>query len=210
MRNDTIRISSLGYQARIFTVNQLAVILNRGRLIFLKEQTNQLKEVVITAQKTHLKTVGNTSTSKFFNVGFPLKDLGSEVGIKVSLGKKPVRLRSFNFNISNLRLDTGTFRLNIYSLKNGLPDQNILTQNILIGINNKPGAYHIDLTPYHLELKGNVFISLEWIAGKTTSDHGVVFFSAGLLASSYHRKTTEANWVSFKGLGAGFNLQVAE
>lgn len=210
MRNDTVRISSLGYRSRSFTVIELAAILERQMPIILKEQTRQLEEVVITAAPKHLKTVGNTSTSKFFSVGFPLRDLGSEVGIKVNLGKKTVRLRSFNFNISNIRLDTGTFRLNIYDLKDGLPDHNLLTQNVLIGVKNKPGPYHINLAPYQLKLKGNVFVSLEWIAGKTTGDHGVVFFSAGLLASSYHRKTTEANWTSFKGLGAAFNLQIEE
>jgi len=39
---------------------------------------------------------------------------------------------------------------------------------------------------------------------------GKVFFSAGLLSSSYHRKTTEADWVKFKGLGAAFSLTVIE
>jgi hypothetical protein len=109
-----------------------------------------------------------------------------------------VRLLSFNFNVSNLRLDTGTFRLNIYSIKKGLPDSNLLSRNILAGISNKPGAYRIDLSTYRLDFKGDIFVSLEWVAGKTSTEHGVVFFSAGLLASS------------FKGLGAAFNLSVED
>jgi len=35
-------------------------------------------------------------------------------------------------------------------------------------------------------------------------------FSVGLLSSSYHPKTTEQDWVKFKGLGAAFNLKVVE
>ncbi|WP_426668958.1 carboxypeptidase-like regulatory domain-containing protein [Mucilaginibacter sp. McL0603] len=210
LANDIVRISSLGYQSKSFTVKELSSLLSSQSVITLNKQENQLQEVVIQAKKVRVKTVGNTSKSKFFSVGFPLKDLGSEVGVKVSLGKRNMLLRSFNFNISYLRLDSATFRFNIYAIKNGIPSENLLKQNILIAIGNNAGNYKIDLTPYRLLLKGEVLISLEWIAGKTLSQHGNVQFSAGLLASSYHRKTTEAKWVQFKGLGAGFNLQVQE
>jgi hypothetical protein len=206
--NDTVRISSLGYQSKSFTVKALSALLTSQAMVVLNKQQNQLPDVVIQVKKLRIKTLGNTSTSKFFSVGFPLRDLGSEVGIKVSLGKRDVLLRSFNFNISYLRLDTATFRFNIYATKEGMPSENLLKQNILIAIGNKAGNYKIDLAQYRLLLKGDVLISLEWIAGKTSAEHGNVQFSAGLLASSYHRKTTEAKWVKFKGLGAGFNLQV--
>ncbi len=208
--NNIIRISSLGYQSKNFTVKELALLLKQGTDITLTKQNKQLSEVIIKAKKLRIKTVGNTSQSKFFSVGFPLKFLGSEVGVVVSLGKKDVLLRSFNFNISQTRLDSCTFRLNIYSLANGLPSKNLLANNLLISIGNKPGSYTIDLKSQRLLMKNKIFISLEWISGKTTNKQGAVFFSAGLLASSYHRKTTEANWEQFKGLGAGFNLQVEE
>ena len=206
--NNIIRISSLGYQSKSFTVKEFSLLLSHNSVIKLIKQNEQLSEVIIKAKKPRIKTVGNTSQSKFFSVGFPLKFLGSEVGVAVSLGKKNVLLRSFNFNISQTRLDSCTFRLNIYSLKDGVPSENLLSQNILIAIGNKPGNYKIDLTPDRLVMKDKIFVSLEWISGKTTAKQGAVFFSAGLLSSSYHRKTTEASWEQFKGLGAGFNLQV--
>ena len=107
-------------------------------------------------------------------------------------------------------MDSCTFRLNIYSLKDGMPDKNLLTQNIIKAIRNQPGSYAIDLSPYRLFIDGTIFVSLEWIAGKASSGNGAVFFSAGMLSSSYHRKTTEADWVKFKGLGAAFNLEVMQ
>ncbi len=210
LANDSVRISSLGYQSKKFKVKDLSSLLSGQPVIALSKQENQLQEVVIRSKKVHLKTVGNTSRSKFFSVVFPLRDLGNEVGVKVSLGKRNVLLRSFNFNISYLQLDSATFRFNIYSFKNGVPSENLLKQNVLETIGNNAGNYKIDLTKYRLLLKGDILISLEWIAGKTSSGNGKVQFSAGLLASSYHRKTTEAKWVQFKGLGAGFNLQVQE
>ena len=205
-----VRISSLGYQPKTFTATELRADLLNKPVIALQRQVNQLGEISVKAGRLRTKVIGNTSQSKFFNVGFPLRDLGSEVGIKVSLGRKKVFIRSFNFNISNMRMDSCTFRLNIYNIQNGKPGDNLLRQNIITRISNKPGAYSIDLRPYHILLNGSVFVSLEWIDGKTTEGHGAVFFSAGLLSSGYHRKTTEADWVKFKGLGAAFNLEVAE
>lgn len=206
----TVRISALGYQSKTYTVSALITALSGKPEIRLHEQVNALNEVNIIAKKRRTRIVGNTSQSKFFKVGFPFKDLGSEVGIQVSFGKKKVQLRSFNFNISEMRMDSCTFRLNIYGLKDGMPAENLLRQNIVKTIGNQPGPYTIDLESNHIVLDGTVFVSLEWIDGKTSSNKGMVFFSAGLLSSSYHRKTTEASWVKFKGLGAAFNLKVME
>jgi CarboxypepD_reg-like domain/Chlorophyllase len=205
-----VRISSLGYKPRTYTVSELRAILSGQSVVKLNEMPNQLAEVRIKTAKPRTRITGNTSQSKFFNVGFPLRDLGSEVGIKISLGGKKVLLRSFNFNISNTRMDSCAFRLNIYALKNEMPGDNLLKQNIITRIGNRTGSYTIDLTRYRILLNGPIFVSLEWIDGKTAADHGAVFFSAGLLSSSYHRKTTEADWVKFKGLGAAFNLKVEE
>ena len=204
-----VRISSLGYQTQSYPVRELLASLKNGSVLSLREQVTALKEVTISAVKLRTRIIGNTSQSKFFNVGFPFRDLGSELGIKIALGKKKVLLRRFNFNISATRMDSCTFRLNIYALKDGMPSENLLKQNIINSIGNKPGTYTIDLMPYHIQLEGTVLVSLEWIGGKASSGNGAVFFSAGMLSSSYHRKTAEADWTKFKGLGAAFNLEVS-
>jgi len=207
--NDSIRISSLGYRQKTMTVKALSAALAEHPVITLARKEEQLQEVVVKAKNIPLKTVGNTTKSKFISVGFPLRDLGSELGIKVALGKKDVLLRSLNFNISQNSLDTGTFRINIYAMNNGMPAENLLQHNIITTMGNKTGSYKVDLSPYHLLLHGDVLVSLEWIAGATSANRGVIFFSAGFLNSStYHRKTSEAIWTRAKGLGAGLNLSV--
>ncbi|MFB6456782.1 carboxypeptidase-like regulatory domain-containing protein [Chitinophaga sp. Hz27] len=209
--NDSIRISSIGYQSRSYLVKDLLPVLSVQHNITLSKKNEQLREVVVKADNIRLKTVGNTSKSKFISVGFPLRDLGSELGVKISLGRKEVLLRAFNFNISENRLDSSIFRVNIYGMKDGMPAENLLQQNIFVTMDDKVGTYKIDLTPYHLQMKGDVFVSLEWLAGTAKAYHGAIFFSAGFLNSStYHRKTSEAEWTRTKGLGAGFNLVVQE
>ncbi|WP_179414909.1 carboxypeptidase-like regulatory domain-containing protein [Mucilaginibacter sp. E4BP6] len=207
--NDTIHISALGFRPKSFCVKNISIVLKYNPIITLNELDNQLKEVVISAKKINVRTLGNTSCSKSISVGFPLKALGSELGVRIALGKKTVLFRSFSFNISQTRLDTCTFRLNIYALHNGIPAENLLTQNILVGI-SKTGLYKIDLLPYKLLMQGDVAVSLEWVDGKSSTNVGAVFFSASLLSSCYHRENTGADWTRLKGIGAGFNLQVED
>jgi hypothetical protein len=208
-RNDTIEVSMIGYESETFlpvkdeTNNSVAVI-------EIKPKVNTLKEVVITAKTLPVRTLGNTTTSHFFNIGLPLKFLGSEIGIVIKPGKRPVLLKSFNFNVSENHLDSAIFRLNIYSLKKGQPFENLTSGNILLHVSNMAGPYHIDLSNYNIILKEDALISLEWIdGGKSGNERGVLFLSAALLNSgTWHRTTSLGKWKKAKGFGVGFNVDV--
>ena len=207
--NDTIEVSMMGYESRNYVLisyeNDHSVA-----MIEMKPKETTLKEVVITTRNLPARTLGNKTTSHFFNIGLPLKFLGSELGIVIKAGKRPSLLKSFDFNVSENHLDSAVFRLNIYSLKNGRPFENILSNNILIHVSNQPGLYHTDLSSHKIILKKDVLISLEWIdGGKSGNERGVLFLSAGLFNSgTWHRKTSLGKWTKAKGLGVGFNVNV--
>lgn len=204
---DSIVISSLGYASRIFNVRQLREALLANSEISMERKNQSLQEVVVVAKNRSSKIRGNTSQSKFISVGFPLRDLGSEVGVRLSLGKQKMLLKSFNYTVSHLRMDSALFRLNIYTWENGKPGANVLTQNILTGFDST-GTYSINLLPYKIILSGPLLVSLEWIDGHTSTGQGNVFFSAGFLSSGYRRKTTSSKWIRSAGLAAGFNVSV--
>jgi len=135
-------------------------------------------------------------------------ELGSEIGIRINIKKEQTFLEKFHFTVSHNRLDTATFRLNIYNLKNGLPNQNILKDNILIRLGKETGTFTIDLTLYNIFVSEDIFISIEWIDG-TGELHGGIFFSAAFFNSgTYIRKTSQAKWKKYRGMGVGFNLDV--
>jgi hypothetical protein len=165
---------------------------------------------VVTRKLLKEKILGNTTTTKFISVGLPLKFLGSEIGVKINLGKKTVVLKNFNFNISDIRLDTAVFRLNIYHFNNGKPQDNILKKNILIPVGRRSGQYTVNLSAYKLVLKDDILISIEWIEGSTAAkENGAIFLSASFLsAATWHRLTSQADWKKASGLGVGFNLEV--
>ena len=206
---DSIVISSLGYASRIFNVRQLREALSASSDISMERENQPLQEVVVVAKNRSSKIRGNTSQSKFISVGFPLRDLGSELGVRLSLGKQKKLLKSFNYTVSHLRVDSALFRLNIYKWENGKPGANVLTQNILTGFDST-GTYSINLLPYKIILSGPLLVSLEWIDGHASTGQGNVFFSAGFLSSGYRRKTTSSKWIRSAGLAAGFNVSVVE
>jgi hypothetical protein len=209
LQDDSLRFSMAGYQPYTVSVAEFMKI-SKPSIIPLKENVSGLKEVVITARTMKTEIRGNTTTSNFVNIGLPLRFLGSETGIRLALGKKPVVLKSFSFNISENRVDTAVFRLNIYNFKNGLPHENILQQNILVPLGKQSGRYTLNLTDYKLLLSGDVLISLEWIEGSySKAGNGALFLSAGFLNSAtWHRLTSQAEWKKTSGLGVGFNVVI--
>ena len=201
--NDTLRISMIGYEPRIFALNDIFKKKRSDLNITLQEKTDELKEVVITDKKLVTKVYGNKTDSKFFGGKFAPGDLGSEIAIKIKIKNDPTYLEKFSFNISYNTGDTAAFRVNIYEIKNGLPDKNILTENIILGVNGQKGKIEIDLTKYNLAVKDDIFIALEWIEGKMNS--GIVF-SAGLMnKGTYYRKASQGRWRK-NSMGVGFNI----
>jgi len=205
---DTITFSMIGYQTQFIPV---AKFLKHEVLssVLLISKPAELKEVIVSAKIMKMKVLGNTSASRFISFGFPLKFLGSEAGVKINLGKKPVLLKNFRFTVSDNRLDTAVFRLNIYRFQHGRPTENILQQNILIPVGKKTGGYMVNLSEYKLIMKDDILVALEWIEGSSTQDHGAIFLSAGVLNSStWHRVTSQGSWKKFSSIGAGFNITV--
>ena len=207
--SDSLTISMAGYQGQTLNIS-LLIKQSKPIIIPLKERYSELKEVVITKKTLPIKILGNTTTSKFISVGLPLKFLGSEVGVKIQLGKHPVILKKFSFNVSDTRLDTAVFRMNIYNFKNGTPFENILQKNVLITVGKRTGRYTINLTEYKMEMKGEILLSLEWIEGSSSaSTNGAIFLSAGFLNSNtWHRITSQGVWKKASGLGVGLNMEV--
>lgn len=207
--SDSLKLSMVGYKSRQFLVSDL-LNLPKPLILSLQEQLTELPEVVVSQKKLEVRTLGNKTTSTFVSVGLPLKFLGSETAIRINLGKKPVLIKSFSFNISDSRLDTAVFRMNIYRFKNGAPQENMLQKNILVAVGKRTGKYVIPLSDYKLVFKDDILISLEWIEGSVSGgNNGAIFLSAAFLNSpTWHRLTSQGKWKKASGLGVGFNVEV--
>lgn len=205
---DSIRVSMIGFKSKIYKVSDFKKMFDaRKVLIELKEDSFLLHEVVIReSKKTKTKILGNTTETKNVIAGFGSNQLGTEVGIRIKIRKSPTRLKKFNTYIVNNAYDTLVFRINVYNIKNEMPDQKLLKENIIITTTIKSGKLTIDLTPYNIIVFGDFVISLEWI--KDLGNTNELQFSASILRGNiYFRKTSDCNWIKESIIGIGFNVE---
>jgi hypothetical protein len=200
---DTLKISIVGYESKKIAASTFP---DATSVTFhLDEKPTVLKEAVIESKKLKTKRIGNRSQSKFFGGKFASNDLGSEFAIKIHIRNTLTYLENFRFNISYNDVDTAAFRFNIYSIKNGLPFENITPHNIIARIGkNQTGTVQVDLSKYNIILHDDFFIGLEWIEGNTTS--GIVF-SAGFGHKAFYRRASQGRWRKYP-MGIGINIDV--
>jgi len=203
LANDSLAVSMVGYEGRVILLRKLP-----GTIV-LQRRGGGLSEVVVTSSIRRSKIVGNTTTSKLVSVGFPTRFLGSEMGVKMTLGKRPRHLEKFHCHVSDTRVDSAVFRLNIFRVVNGKPE-NIMQRSILLSIRNAPGDYTVDLSGLNLVLSGDILVSLELLRTYSAlPSPGAVFFSAAFFNSgTWRRQTSQAEWTKARGIGVGFNVEV--
>ena len=204
--NDSLRFSMIGYNSKTFVVSDAVKLLNNTADIELEENAIQLDEVVILSRDLKEKILGNETESTAIVAGFSTNELGNEVGIVSKIKKKPTYIQEFNVNIASNKYDTLKFRINFYTLKDGLPESNILRQPIIVNTTLKNGKLSIDLRKYNIEVENDFFAALEWI--EDLGSNGL-YFSASFLGSPIiSRHTSQGNWEKLGAVSLGFNVKV--
>jgi len=200
---DSLAISMAGYQTRGIPIKKASGV------ILLDRRSGGLPQAVVTQNLRRREILGNRTTSKMISVGLPTRYLGAEIGVRISIGKHPRRLETFHCHVSYTRVDSALFRLNIFRMVKGRPE-NIMPQSLLLVVGNGPGDYSVDLSGLNLSMSGDILVSLELLkTWSTVQSPGAVFFSAGLFNSgTWHRLTSQADWTKARGMGVGFNVEV--
>jgi len=206
LKEDSIRFSIIGYKSVCRSVFSFSNEFRNGDTILLEPEDITLPEVVLIDKNWTHKTLGCKTKSKRISAGFSNNELGNEVGVVIPIKNSPTVLKSFNFHINQNLYDSIIFRVNIYSLNNGIPERSLLTENIIIQTKIKSGQMKIDLRKYNIWVEEDFYIGLEMI-----QDHGNsgLFFSAKLLNGPIiSRQTSQGEWNQVKGVGLGFNVDV--
>lgn len=206
---DKLRISMVGYEKREFAVKDFKELLRDQKMIRLNKAIQEINEVVISGKALKEKTLGNKTQSKGMSGGFSSNELGNEAGVYIKVKKnRQSLLKEFNANINSNTYGSVKFRLNIYSVANGLPDKKILNENIFVETALESGNLSVDLRPYNIVTEGDFIVTLEWI-----EDLGEVglFFSACLFCNDLvTRQTSQGSWEVHRFGGLGFNVLVSQ
>ena len=161
------------------------------------------------------KTIGNKSRSGTTNNSFGIVQ-GAQVGIRMNAGHKPVELLKLSFHVDNLGKDTIPFKVNVYAMGDKLPQGDNLVKEEIKGsiirekdpngplINNQ--LIDVDLSPYKVEVKGDILVSVEFL---NTVPNKSLGFSCGLLnGGTYYKKNLDAVWKKIPVVGADFSVLV--
>lgn len=211
LKQDSIRISSIGYISNTMAIAQFKSKLKKSNTFSLKKETLEFKEVVIQGKELKSKVLGSTTKSQTVTAGFTSDLLGNEIGILIKTKKRKTILDSFNFYIAYNDYDSLKFRFNVYTLKDGLPDVNILRESIIIETKVKQGDVFVDLT--NLQNKIVVYddfaITVEAIEWQPSAEKKSLYFSAGLIGGTViARETSQAEWKKIPPITLGFNVHV--
>lgn len=204
---DSMKISMVGFKSKTFLVGDLIRMLQEENEILLKQQVEELEEVLIFKRRLKTKILGNRSKSRKNLYEASADLLGSEIGIKIKIKRSPTRLKRFNTRVLTKKHSKFKFRLNFYNIKDGLPNNNLLKENIIIDANDiKDGWVDINLEPYDIYVDDDFFVTLEWIQGEGKRK---LQFPASLFGPTVvERDTSQAEWNKHTMASIGFNVTV--
>jgi len=142
---DTLKISRLGYKAKIIVLKKVKNEIE----ITLLEKVEVLDEIQLSSKKMKIFEKGKLKTDTKQHVIFSQPNakhanLGTEIGRKFKVGdKKPSILKSFKFYIKENDYKFSKFRINIYSLKKGLPYKRLCLKDIYTSVQDSYSGWVI-------------------------------------------------------------------
>jgi len=167
---DTLQISLVGYYSKKVLVKNL--IESKEHTISLRIKITELAEVGIVNRRINTETIGRQASGKFIQVSIHNKKsseetIGSEMGMRYKTKKTNTVLKDFSFNLSGNNFNSIKFRINIYSVKDNMPDTLIYNKQIFKTIDNfKTGWIHIDLEAYNIKVPQDFIVTVQWIESR--------------------------------------------
>lgn len=187
----TIRISCIGYQARELSLNELET----ESKIYLSPKDYAIDEVTVRPEGK-VKSKGKEKTGKILAVGSRIVQPGAELGVLIKNNHK-VKIDGMGlYNPFSKMKDSLTIRVNIYAAKNRMPEQNLLSENILVDLLIDNGINLVDLSNYNIWLEDDFIISYELIdLNKNTLGPQIGGSFSG--PKAFFREASQGDWKTF-------------
>ncbi|MFK7814378.1 MAG: carboxypeptidase-like regulatory domain-containing protein [Maribacter sp.] len=207
LMNDTIKLSTIGYQSKSMLARDFITVLKVNSIIKLLPEIMELDEVVVTNKNLKEKIFGNTTKKKIFKGVCGQADPGVELGIKIKIKDSPTYIEKFHVNVVSNTSERVKFRMNFYNLKDGLPNEKIIKENIIFSFNIKEGEFTLNLEKYNIVVEEDFYATIELLENQKEEE--VIYFSAGLLGTTMaYRYTSQSEWVKSNTISVGFNYTV--
>lgn len=198
--NDTLQVSHAGYETKRLLLAEF--VKQNDKTIKLVKRVISLQEIVLSNESGEEETFGRNASGKLMQVSLHNKTsadmtVGSEMGIRIK-PKSPALLKNVNWYISANNFRSIKFRLNVYSVKNNIPDS-LLTDEQIFGTVGEyiTGWIQLDLEPYNIKVDKDFIVTIQWIESKTDNkDKPVTMIPAAVSFSkdTYVRIASQDKW----------------
>ncbi|WP_242927262.1 carboxypeptidase-like regulatory domain-containing protein [Pontibacter vulgaris] len=202
---DKLIISSIGYEQKELPVKYAG---NGTLAVKLKPQAIGLHEVAVRPRKLKAKVLGKNDreyfTSAVFFTRYDVIDdkLGKETGNIISINKS-CYLNDFNIYVNYNEFKSIRFRLNLYAVREGLPQESLLKEDIQFDIRDRQtGWIQVDLRKYNLHVEGvdKIAVTMQWLESKGIDENSKLFNISTAISPAHKgvfRNKSEANWVTY-------------
>lgn len=197
---ELLSFSYIGYEEKQIKINELQKS-NFNEIILNVSQT-VLNEVIVISNKAKLVELGTKSYVSMV-AGYvkanndknnDIQEFAKEIKIK-----KPSKVVDVNINLFNVYVDTASFRINVYDVKDNLPNNKISTENIIIQKKVENGWNKFNVEEYNLNFEEPFFISIEYLPKEKDEDEPFRY-SGQLFGKSITRSSSFGTWNIKKGL----------
>lgn len=198
---DYILFQHVSYEPKAILVEDLI----KGTDVYLEERVSALNEVIIFSKATKRKKIGIRTHNPLLWGGL---GIGEEDIYEIAQEIKTNRtLRLVDFNIF-LRIYQDSlpfkYRIKLYKSADGVPGDIIINDNIIIdGVVS--GWNTVDLSPYNIVIKGDFFVSIEFLPSPNAEMHNIYAGSVLIGGNRYARNSSLGKWNKAQG---GYKLYV--
>ena len=204
-----IVFEAAGYDEKIVSVKDL----QQNSTIILHEKSINLNEVLVKTEQMKDKIIGQKTRpmltfSKMFNENVPTIEQGNIFDIYPK-----TRLNAYNFYIiPSSKFEEITLKINIYSVKNGLPSESLLDENIIYKTTTTAWQ-KIDLKPYKFRFKNveQIAVTVQLVDYKKLENQDFVFGVSAKKSTAkdlLFRYQSQGNWEASAGVFIS-NLEVS-
>ncbi|MGV0969310.1 MULTISPECIES: alpha/beta fold hydrolase [unclassified Empedobacter] len=192
---------ALGYDEISKSIEEV----QQNSIIILNEKSISLSEVRLKTEKMKEKIIGQKTRpmltfSKMFDENVPTIEQGNIFEIYPN-----TKLNAFNFHIiPSSKYEEITLKVNIYAVKNGLPTESLLDENIIYKTSTT-GWQKINLTPYKFRFKNvdKIAVTLQLVDYKKLAQEDFVFgvsAKKSLAKDLLFRYQSQGNWETSAGV----------
>ena len=204
---DTVVFSHVGFKTEIFSISDLKKL---EEPISLLPQNMELDEVILNSKKLNFKPkkIGRTSKglelmhANFYTAYEKSVDdrLSKEKGMKFTV-RRNCYIKDLNFNITSNDFKSLKFRVNFYKIKDGLPTDLIIHENIIFEVRDSYlGWYVVDLEKYNIFLTAKmkeIAVTIQWLESEKTNEKSKYFAistSNSPMHTGYFREKAMDKW----------------